>query len=239
VKLFLSDLSQATKMVKEIAVARFSKNTLRLVVCTLRAVMNAAVEDGLIEANPASKLGRFTKSEKPVRQASAMLPVEAEQFLASAKELSPDSYALFLMALRAGLRKGELIAVKWGDVQFGSNEDDPNRYLLVQRNFVHGKFTTPRSKKSRRVDLSRELRRVLLELRDTRLLAAMMAGKTSIADGLFFLSKAGTVLDPNNLVHYQFLPCLEHAGLRHFRFHDLRHYAESRNMPNDRAVAAA
>ena len=223
VKLFLSDLSQATRTVKEIEVPRFSKNTLRLVVCALRAVMNAAVEDGLIEVNPASKVGRFTKSEKPTRQASAMSRGEAEQFLTSAKELSPDLYPLFLMALRAGLRKGELIAVKWGDVQFGSGEDDPNRYLLVQRNFVHGKFTTPKSKKSRRVDLSRELRTSLLELRDTRLLAAMMAGKTGIADDLIFHSKVGTVLDPNNLVHYHFLPCLEHAGLRRFRFHDLRH----------------
>ena len=31
------------------------------------------------------------------------------------------------------------------------------------------------------------------------------------------------MVDPNNLVHYKFLPCLEHAGLRRFRFHDLRH----------------
>ena len=66
VKLFLSDLSQATRVVKEISVPRFSRSTLRLVVCTLRAVMNAAVEDGLIEVNPASKVGRFTKSEKPL-----------------------------------------------------------------------------------------------------------------------------------------------------------------------------
>jgi integrase len=180
-------------------------------VCALRAVMNAAVEDGLVEVNPAAKVGRFTKSEKPARQASAMSRAEAEQFLTSAKELSPDLYPLFLMALRAGLRKGELIAVKWGDIQFGNSEDDPNRYLLVQRNFVHGKFTTPKSKKSRRVDLSRELRRTLLELRDTRPLTAMMAGKIGISDDLIFPSKAGTVLDPNNLMHYHFLPCLEAA----------------------------
>jgi integrase len=223
VKLFLSDLSRATRMVNEIAVPRFSKNTLRLVVCTLRAVMNAALEDGVIEVNPASKVGRFTKSEKATREAGAMSRAETEQFLTSVKEFSPDLYPLFLMALRAGLRKGELIAVKWGDVQFGSSEDDSNRYLWVQRNFVHGKFTSPKSKKSRRVDLSRGLRRVLIELRDTRLLAAMMEGKASIADDLIFPSKAGTVLDPNNLVHYHFLPCLEHAGLRRFRFHDLRH----------------
>jgi integrase len=223
VKAFLGDLSKATKVVNEITVPRFSKNTLRLVVCVLRAVMNAAVEDGLIEVNPASKVGRFTKSEKPTRQASAMSRAEAEKFLASAKELSPELYPLFLMALRAGLRKGELLAVKWGDVQFGSCDDDPQRFLFVQGNFVHGEFTTTKSKKSRRVDLSRELRQVLLEMRDMRLLAAMMAGKNTISNDLIFRSKAGTVLDPNNLVHYHFLPCLEHAGLRHFRFHDLRH----------------
>ena len=51
----------------------------------------------------------------------------------------------------------------------------------------------------------------------------MLAGRLSMADDLLFPSKAGTVIGPNNLVHYQFLPWLEHAGLRRFRFHDLRH----------------
>jgi len=96
---------------------------------------------------------------------------------------------------------GELIAVISGDIQFGTSEDDPNRYILVQRNFVRGEFTTPKSKKSRRVDLSRELRRTLMELRDKRMLEALMAGRASIADDLVFPSKAGTVLDPSNLFH--------------------------------------
>jgi integrase len=93
----------------------------------------------------------------------------------------------------------------------------------VQHNFVHGKFTTLKSKKSRRVDLSRELRRVLLEIRDKLMLEAFLKGKTNISDELVFPSKAGTVIDPNNLVHYHFLPCIEHAGLRRLRFHDVRH----------------
>jgi integrase len=190
--------------------------------CTLRVILNHAVEDGVIDHNPAEKLGKFTKTIKPKHQAQAMTREEAEAFLTSATEFCPDYHPLFLMALRAGLRKGELLA-KWGDIQFGSTEDDSNRYIFVQRNFVQGKFTTPKSKKSRRVDLSRELRRTLLELRDKRMLEAMLAGRPSIADDLVFPSKAGTVIDPNNLVHYQFLPCLEYAGVRRFRFHDLRH----------------
>lgn len=214
VKEFLSDWS---------ARGELSRNTLRLMLCTLRVILNHAVEDGIIEHNPAEKLGGFTKTEKPVRQAEALTRAETETFLASVMVLCPEFYPLFLMALRAGLRKGELIAVKWGDIQFGESAEDPNRYILVQRNYSHGRFTTPKSKKPRRVDLSRELRAVLLELRDKRMLDAFVSGKAGVGDDLVFRSSAGTVLDPDNLVHYRFLPCLEHAGLRRFRFHDLRH----------------
>ena len=71
--------------------------------------------------------------------------------------------------------------------------------------------------------MSRELRSVLLELRDKRRLEAFFKGQASIAEDLVFPSKAGTVLDQSNLTQYQFLPCLDRAGLRRFRFHDLRH----------------
>jgi hypothetical protein len=43
-----------------------------LIVCALRAVLNAAVEDGLINNNPASKVGKFAKTDKPAHQTSAM-----------------------------------------------------------------------------------------------------------------------------------------------------------------------
>jgi len=51
----------------------------------------------------------------------------------------------------------------------------------------------------------------------------MMAGKTSIADELVFPSQAGTVIKPDNIVPRYMEPALEKAGLRRFRFHDLRH----------------
>jgi integrase len=147
-------------------VLKFSRNTLRLVACALRTVLNAALEEGLIESNPAARIGRFAKSEKPERQASAMARGETEAFLIATKEVCPDWYPFFLTALRAGLRKGELIALIWGDVQFGESAEDANRFILVQHNYSCGRFTSPKSKKSRRVDLSKELRSVLIERRD-------------------------------------------------------------------------
>jgi integrase len=118
-----------------------------------------------LASNPAVRLGRFLQSDKETHKAQAMTREEAQIFLEAAKEFYrfyPEFHPLFLMALRAGLRKGELLAVRWGDIQFGASDNDPNRYILVQRNYVHGRFTTPKSKKSRRVEMSRELRRVLL-----------------------------------------------------------------------------
>ena len=222
VKRFLSDLARETQHVDEVAVPKYARNTLRLVVCALRTVLNAAVEDGLIESNPASRIGRFAKSEKPARQASALTREESEKFLAGVDDICPEWRPFFLTALRAGLRKGELIALKWGDIQFGEDQNSRNRYILVQRNYAQGRFTSPKSNKPRRVDLSRQLRAELLALREQHLLSAMLAG-SGIADDLVFPSQAGTVIKPDNIVPRYMEPALEKAGLRRFRFHDLRH----------------
>ena len=195
---------------------RYSRDSLRLMLRTLGVIFNHALDDddGLVDRNPAAKLGKLTNSEKPKRQGTALTQGEAERFLQATKEFCPPHYPLFLAALRAGLRRGELVALRWGDIQFAESEDDPNRYIMVQHNFVRGQFTSTKSKKARRVDLSRQLRSELLRLRDSSLLAAFQSGKTTITDDLVFPSRAGTVLDPDNLVHRYFLSLLKLARLQ-------------------------
>jgi integrase len=171
----------------------------------------------------ASKVGKFAKTDKPAHQASAMTRKEAENFLAAVQEVRAEWYSFFLTALRAGLRKGELIALKWGDIQFGGNANDQNRYIFVQRSYYRGRFTTPKGNRSRRVDLSKQLRSALLELRDKRMLEAVMADEANIADDLVFPSHAGTVIKPDNIFPRYMQPALKRAGLRRFRFHDPRH----------------
>ena len=78
-----------------------------------------------------------------------------------------------------------MIALEWGDIQFGEGPYDPYRYIYVQRNYSHGQFTTPKNRKPWRVDLSKHLRQTLLDSRDKRMLEAM-AGRTDIADDLVF-----------------------------------------------------
>ena len=73
------------------------------------------------------------------------------------------------------------------------------------------------------MDLSRELKKVLAELRDKQLLEAFLKGKEDISKDLVFPSPAGTILDPDNLFHRYFQRVLAKAGLRKIRLHDLRH----------------
>jgi hypothetical protein len=84
-----------------------------------------------------------------------------------------------------------------------------------------GQGRNRRQRASRRVDLSRELRRVLIEPQDKRLLEAFLKGENDISDDLVFPSPQRSILDPDNLYHRYFQPVLARAGLRKIRLHDL------------------
>ena len=73
------------------------------------------------------------------------------------------------------------------------------------------------------MDLSKQLRAVLTTHKESALLRAFQLGKTSVADDLVFPSEAGTPICPDNIGPGYMEPALEQAGLRKFRFHDLRH----------------
>ncbi len=139
-----------------------------------------------------------------------------------------DPYQRGLAALDSG-RYAEAITYIAQSIGSGTVSDgiargpSPNRFIVVEHNYVRREHTTTKSKKSRRVDMSRELRRVLIDLRDKRLLDSFLKGKNDISDELVFLSPDGAILDPDNLYHRYFRPVLSKAGLRKIRLHDLRH----------------
>jgi integrase len=189
-------------LINDLIRKELSRNTIRNALCVVRGLFNCAIEEGLLESNPAARLGRFTRTAKTTEaKGVALTAKEVQQFLNASQEVRPEHYGLFLMALRTGLRRGELVALQWGDIQLGADEGDSNRFVVVQHNYVRREHTTTKSKKARRVDLSRELRRVLAELRDKRLLEAYLKGKNDISDELVFRSPEGAILDPDNLYH--------------------------------------
>jgi len=160
------DRNAVKKLIADMVGRNLARGTVRNAVSVLRGIFNQAIEDGLVHGNPATRLGRFTRAARTTGvKGIALTPAEVEQFLGTAKRVQPEHHALFLVAVRAGLRRGELVALQWGDIEFGTGDSDPNRFILVQHNYVHRLPTSTKTRKTRRVDMSRELRRTLLELR--------------------------------------------------------------------------
>ena len=212
------------ELISEMISKELARATVRNALSVLRSIFNHAIEDGLFGANPAARLGRFTRTAKTPKVTGVALTIEeVETFLKSATRICPVYQPLFLLAVRAGLRRGELVAIEWGDIEFGRDENDTNRFILVQHNYVRRQHTTTKSRKTRRVDMSRELRRALIELHDSRLRAVSSTRKPDISTERVFASPDGMILDPDNLYHRYFIPVLEESGIRKIRLHDLRH----------------
>ena len=119
------------------------------------------------------------------------------------------------VALGTGLRRGELFALRWRDIDVARN------LLHVREARVLGEFTTPKSRTSRRtIEIGPRTRALLEEHR--------RASSYDTADDLVFCHpEKGTPADPSKLSRVYLRPALAHAGItKPFRpFHDLRHTA--------------
>jgi integrase len=119
---------------------------------TLSAVLSQAVEDAVLPANPAFRMGRHVrKGDEPRREIHPLTREEAQTLLATIEKHWSEHYGFFLCALRTGMRLGELLALQWGDIDF------KRRFIDVRRNLVSGNLTTPKNSNQRRVDVSSRL----------------------------------------------------------------------------------
>jgi integrase len=112
------------------------------------------------------------------------------------------------------MRSGELAGLQWADVHFNG------RYLMVKRQVVWGKAQTTKGNNQRRIDISTALLDALMELKRERQEEWLAKGKNEIPPWVF-CNQEGNPLDMNNVKNRHFYKCLEKAGLRRMRFHDL------------------
>jgi integrase len=121
---------------------------------------------------------------------------------------SPQDAALYLTAAFTGLRRGELIALRWRDVDFAAS------VIRVRASYVGGVLSSPKSGKVRSVPMAPDVAEALARL-DQR-------GHSIGDDDLVFVGDFGGYTDARALVR-RYETALRRAGLRKLRFHDLRH----------------
>ena len=196
----------------------------------LCAMLNHAREDGLIQDNPAEKLGKFYKQAHVVHEEiQPLTKEEVPLFLEALLERAPQHFALFLAAIHTGLRSGELAGLQWGDIDF------TGKFLTVRRNVVRGTITTPKTGKIHRVDLSDALLKALREHRRYQREERFQKGSNEALQWVFSNQK-GNPPDMQNIKNRHFHKCLEKAGLRRIRFHDLRHTFASLLIQNGESL---
>jgi integrase len=164
-----------------VAATGAAKNTVRLRIAPVRAMLADAFEEGVIRSNPAAglRLGRAVASA-PVKETNALTEEEVALLL----DQVPETHRLIVEFLvTTGLRISEALALRKSDIDFGG------RRLSVSRRLYEGRLDEPKSRHGvRRVPLSAPLARKLWR----RLL-------TESDDALVFANANGEPLDPGHL----------------------------------------
>lgn len=155
------------------------------------------------QANPAAQVPKLRERRR--LDIDVFTPEEVRALVRAAA--SEQDAALFLTAAFTGLRRGELLALRWRDVDFAGQ-------VRVRASYAANTLTTPKSGKVRAVPLAGEVAAVLARIGQREVLTG--------AEDLVFPGEAGGYLDGSAL-RRRYLLALERAGLRQLRFHDLRH----------------
>lgn len=208
---------------------KLSSASIKAVNRTLSAVLSLAVEDELLPANPAFRMGKHMRTGDDLpNEINPLTAQEAHDMLVKAEEAFPEFHPFFLCAVRTGLRLGELLGLQWADLDFNQ------RFIHVRRTRTASRISSTKNKKNRRVDMSVKLVDVLRSLRTKRKRDALKAGTPM--NPWVFLTPDGNPVDGDNLRSRVFGQLLKAAGVRRVRLHDLRHTYASLLIRNNESL---
>lgn len=183
---------------------KYSSRTLQKVVVILHGVFERARKKWGLPQNPLTGIDRPRPAAR--LEIDVLSPAEVIRLVDAAE--SDSDAALFATAAFTGLRQGELIALRWQDIDFAAST------IRVTRAFTHGALTTPKSNKSRAVPLAPDVA--------ARLRALHASQGAPPAAALVFPGPTGD-FQVARMLGPRFVRALENAQLRRLRFHDLRH----------------
>ncbi len=186
-----------------------SPKTIGNALVPLKRMLRDAVRWGYISANPAVEVER-PRVESRHDEMRCLDAAEVARLL-DAAAADPFGHALLLCAATTGVRRGELLGLRWGDVDWTRGR------IFVRRSIGgRGVVQQPKTRTSvRAIAMPATLASTLKRHR------MAVAGKE--LDDYVFPSEAGTPLDGRNVARRFLEPALKRARLPQMRWHDLRH----------------
>ncbi|GAA0270840.1 site-specific integrase [Streptomyces polychromogenes] len=192
-----------------------------LTVTYVHSVLKSALEHAVREDELPRNVARSVKTTAPrPRRFRPLTAAEARKFLDAAR--TDRLRALYELALRTGLRKGELLGLHWEDLDLTTGTASIRRSLQRTRTGGLTHLPTKTRASERRIALPTECIHSLKERKEQQDKERETAGPAWRDSGLVFTTPTGGPLDPANLTR-RFRSFLDRAGLRRIRFHDLRH----------------
>jgi integrase len=195
-----------------------SANTIGKVITMLKGLFKAAIRHGYIKANPAAEV------DLPKVAKANVQPPDKTDVSAILEQAPADQRLFFLLDAMTGLRRGELLALQWRDIDWLSGEVLVERAICKEKakdgihKYAYAVGTT-KNDKSRRVGLSVKVLQALKHHRE-------MANPAS--EEAFIFARNGTFIDPEYFSKKIALPLIKKVtGGKVKRFHDLRHFLVS------------
>jgi integrase len=193
-----------------------ASRTVQYIHTTLHKALKDAVADGLIPRNVTDGI----KAPRPKKK--EINPLSPDQTRAFLRAVSGDRFeALYVLAVHTGLRAGELLGLKWEDVDLEGGTLQVRRTLSETR--TGHVFEAPKNGKGRNIRLTPGAVDALKQHKATQNAERLKAGPTWEDNGLIFPSQRGTTMNEKNLTARSFKPILKRTGLPDIRLHDLRH----------------
>jgi integrase len=159
------------------------------------------------------------------KERSETLVVSLSELLASTSDMWElfGFEALYVLALHCGFREGELLGLKWDDVDLSGGIAMLRVRRTLSETRTGHKFEKPKNGKGRSVKCSQKATEALRSHRKRQYEERLRMGSLWQDNGLVFPTTTGTTMSCTNLLGRHFKPLLKKAGLPAIRLHDLRH----------------
>jgi integrase len=204
----------------------FASSTVTHMKNAVSGVLNLAIDDEIIPANPAHNVGKIFRQQNSKPKIDPFNTDELVILLDAYQVQFPRHYPFILTLARTGIRFGEGLGLQWKDIDF------EGRFITIERSFSKGKVDTPKNGQSRKVDMSQQLADTLKELKHQRKIETLNCGWKKMPEWVFVNMEGKPYHE--SYMRRVFYKALEKAGLRKIRVHDLRHtYATLRISKGD------
>ncbi len=197
--------------------------SIRNAFAVVRAALNTVVQRNRIPKKPCHRIELPAPDDEEIQP---LMPAQVKSFLTLQDTAERDratgtrrphrNAALYYVAIRCGLRKGELLGLRWKDINLKQGT------LHVAGQMQEGKRKKTKTKRGRTVPLSSDTVRALEWHRANQLEERAIAGEDWNTAGLVFVSETGRPLSQSNVTR-QLDALRRRLGLPNIRFHDLRH----------------